>query len=309
MTEERSVLVHIGMHKTASSWLKTHVFREDPFSELLPVPEVVTKIVRPQGLDYQASSVRSLLEELLEALPVDRQACIATERLSGNPHAGSYDRYVLADRLVETVPNARVLVVFRQQADMIGSLYYQYVRRGGSCKLHEYVGGPNDRKAPLFDLEVLEYDRLVAFYVDRLGADRVLALPYELFRSDAADFVSRITAFAGAPLGAGSAAPGGRRVNKRGSLAETHVRRWLNAHLIRPKASLNQRSLNWAVLRPVDRALCAAARRAPGPLDRSLRSSQQRQIAASVDGRFVESNRRLADLVDVSLEGYGYEGV
>jgi hypothetical protein len=213
---------------------------------------------------------------------------------------------VIADRIREAIPGAHVLVVFREQQEMIASLYFQYVRRGGSCKLREYVRTPEDRKVPLFDPRVLEYDRIVGYYRDRFGPDRVLALPYEAFRSDPRSFVSSILDFMDADRGQVDELPLGTRVNKRGALTATFMRRWLNAHITRPSASLNQRSVDWKFLHPFDRALAAAAKRAPAGLERRLKEAHRQEISDFVGDRFKESNVRLEGLLGIDLATYGY---
>lgn len=128
MRARRQVLVHVGLHKTGSSWLKTHVFRAEPFVEVLSVAEAMDQVVRPPGARLPTErGGRPRGSSDSEAL---QQRCtLHRHRLSGNPHAGSYDKYVLADRLIESIPNVGFLVVFRRQQDMLASLYYQYVRR------------------------------------------------------------------------------------------------------------------------------------------------------------------------------------
>jgi hypothetical protein len=60
---------------------------------------------------------------------------VSSERLSGNPHSGGYDSAVLAERLHQVFPGARVLVMIREQRSMILSSWAQYVRVGGACLL------------------------------------------------------------------------------------------------------------------------------------------------------------------------------
>jgi len=46
---------------------------------------------------------------------------LSAERLSGNPDSGGYDSVHVAEYLAATFPEARVLIVIREQADMLVS--------------------------------------------------------------------------------------------------------------------------------------------------------------------------------------------
>ena len=85
------------------------------------------------------SSSRSLQRIVDEGLsPV-----VSFERFSGNPFSGGYDSKEIADRLVQVFPDARVLVVVREQRSMIVSTYKQYVREGGALPPSKFMLPPD----------------------------------------------------------------------------------------------------------------------------------------------------------------------
>ena len=67
---------------------------------------------------------------------------LSAERLSGNPDSGGYDSVHVAEYLAATFPEARVLIVIREQADMLVSGYERYVRNGGPGTLRQYGSPP-----------------------------------------------------------------------------------------------------------------------------------------------------------------------
>jgi len=98
------VLIHIGYHKSGSSWLQQHLFSRESagFGWLgKTAGSPVRRFVDDDPLDFDASSLRQALEPLLEGprgrglLPV-----LSMERLSGHPFSGGYDCKEIADRLV-----------------------------------------------------------------------------------------------------------------------------------------------------------------------------------------------------------------
>ncbi len=165
------VLVHIGYRKTATKWLRGVVFN-DP-----------TAGFRWLGKDPADHPVRRLLMER----PLDFDA-VALRRAFDPLH------------LRQVFPEARVLIVIREQRSMIVSTYKQYVKAGGACKLSRFLEPPPKWRVPAFDFGHFEYDRLIGHYYSLFGRDAVLALPYEQFVEDGPTFVQRIAEFAGSPI-------------------------------------------------------------------------------------------------------------
>ena len=88
----------------------------------------------------------------------------------------------LAERLRATFPEARILLVFREQRALIRSMYSQHITDGGVESLGRFLDTPEPRlgRKPSFNLAVYEFDRLIALYRQLFGPDQVLALPVEL---------------------------------------------------------------------------------------------------------------------------------
>src|SRR3546814_8368538 len=89
---------------------------------------------------------------------------------------------MIADRLRETFPDARILIVIREQRALIRSMYSQHITDGGTGTLGRFLNRPEPGlgRKPWFDPEVYAFDRLIAYYCGLFGAERVLALPFEL---------------------------------------------------------------------------------------------------------------------------------
>lgn len=297
------MLIHIGYHKTATSWLQQCYFAKHPDYAFLDDPSGIgAALVLPHDLDFNPRQARGYFDPAIEQARRDgRTPVISFERLSGNPHAGGYDSKVLADRLRATFPDARILIVIRAQVEAIGSLYRQYVRIGGLCNLAEYLNPPRDYKLPLFRLEQLCYDRLAEYYVRVFGSERVCLLPYEQFRATPEAFLGAIAAFAGVSVG--GEFPVEQRVNRGLSGPALELWRWANrydggvsVHPLRPRAprlaERLKRLATWLDAR-------AIGHRAPERL-REL-------IAEQVGGFYRDSNRRLEQRFALGLARYGYD--
>ncbi len=162
-------LIHIGYHKTGTTWLQDVVFNQSSLGYTSPWPrgEQIERIVLTKPLAYEPKPVRDWLNpELTAAQEKNLIPVLSVERFSGNPHSGGYDSTLIADRFAELLPNAKVLIITREQRAMIASCYKQHVRVGGVCSARTYLNPPilGRPRVPLFDPDFFKYDRLVAHY-------------------------------------------------------------------------------------------------------------------------------------------------
>ena len=124
---------------------------------------------------------------------------ISHERLSGQPQMGYIDSRPIADRIAATYPNAKILIVIREQRDMMLSVYKQHIMRFGKNTFdhmwRERTIREQRRPGPTYDM--FEYHLMIGYYQKLFGSDRVLVLPFEMLKKDAVSFVGEIQKFAG----------------------------------------------------------------------------------------------------------------
>ncbi len=192
-----SELIHIGYHKTASTWLQENLFDNEAsgFKRFISQREIRDKLILVNGLDFNEEEFKDYYKSLVND---DSCSVISNERLSGNPHSGGYDSKEIADRLKACFPEGKILIVIREQKDMILSTYIQYVRAGGACALHDYLEPSKRNQAimPLFNYEYFNYYRLVNYYQKLFCKKSVLVLPFELFKNEPEVFAKKISNFA-----------------------------------------------------------------------------------------------------------------
>lgn len=296
------ILVHIGYHKTGTTWFQRELFGRPPFRMPLRYRDIVETLVYPHDLVFDAARARAALDPALSAPgSAGRVRVLSCERLSGNPHSGGYDSRTLADRVRATLPEARVWIVVRNQVDAIASNYRQYVREGGTGTLAYYLKGDPPERVPSFSLLHFEYHRLVLHYRELFGPDRVLVSCYEDFARDPRSFVRAVGRFAGgeAPL---EALDFRNRANASFSDASIALLRISNAFSYYP--SMNQYPV---VNLPGRRALRGALQRWDARRPARGPSALRRRVAQRVGGRFAASNRRLAALLGRDLGEVGYD--
>jgi len=303
------LLLHIGYHKTASTWLQRRLFSDPVGNFFRPGDprELMRQIALVDDLQFDPDRTRAYFhDEIGKDLEVanDRVLVLSNERLSGNPHSGGYDSKAIADRLEHVFPGANVFIVIREQRSMIVSCWKQYVQIGGAGSMRSYIRGAGRYAVPQFRLEYFEYHRLIAHYQKLFGREKVLVLPVEMLARDRPRFVSRIADFAG------SAAPAlsdTTRENVSLSGFACTLKRRPNWILVRngvnPAAPIASPWLNDQILsasRWVDR-------RAPDPVLQAWDRWQARYATRIAGSRFANSNRETERLTGLDLAGYGYD--
>jgi hypothetical protein len=300
------LLVHIGYHKTATSWMQDVLFRPAcGYQPLMSHAEVFERISGPHPLAFDPEPARLLIAERASAAAPGLARVVSSEILSGNPFRGGQDSPETARRLQRIAPGAQILVTIREQVSMAASMYMQYVSQAGTLRVDRFFAGPLAIGHPLFDPVHLEYHRLIALYRELFGPDRVHVLTFEEFRAAPERFVMAIARIAGLPEQTPSpalAAESGRNVSSP-EYAAPFLRR-LNHFRSGPVSPDPVLDLGVGA-RLTSRGIGRAARA------ESLRRLVKRRnpvkdfVAEKFAGHFEDSNRSLAALCpDLDLRGY-----
>lgn len=298
--ERSPSLVHIGFHKTGTTWLQSGLFRSEPFNIAWDSMAIARTIVLTHTLDWCAETVRDELSRCAETeTPGSTVDVMSWERLSGSPHAGGYDSGIIAKRLHELYPEARILIGVREQRSMIEALYRQYVRDGGVASLTGYLHPRNPAEIPQFRFDHFEYDRLIRKYQELFGSDRVLVLPYERLRHDQDAFVRDICEFCEVDP---PVLPVESNMYTAYGAKTTLVKRQLNKIFVRN--SLNPAARYY--VKNHEFRFDRLDNRMPRVLDDRIRAGWRAVVGESVEGRYERSNARLAELTGLDLGGYGY---
>lgn len=303
-------LLHIGYHKTATTWLQDGLFQEPAGSFASPWTraEVAERFISVNPFEFDPLESRAFFRRGIErVLGQGLVPVLSHEQLAGNAHTGGHNSKSVADRLVAALPAARVLIVIREQLGMVSSVYKQYVRACGVASIDRYMHPPrrgNDRGIPYFDSSFLEYHRLIGYYRQLFGEDNVLVLPFESLRRDREGFVSKLVEFAGAEP------PRELSFESRNatiSNASVALKRRLNLLLVRD--TLNP-------LAPVDSFRVADGLKAffdkgdrwiPATVRRRSDERLREFISGELRGRYRQSNQLTAAMTGIDLSAYGYE--
>ncbi len=192
------LLLHIGYHKTATSWMQQRLFvPEHGYVQIARHPEVWQHVVAPHGLTFDAAGMKAVIAKGLADLPEGKVPVISSEILSGHPFFGGIGSDVYARRLKEIAPDARILVSIRSQMRILTSVYMQYLMRGGTSKPEVFFAGDPELGFYGFRAEHFEYHRLVGLYQELFGPENVHVVTQESLVRDMDGMAANLAAFAG----------------------------------------------------------------------------------------------------------------
>ena len=303
------LLIHIGYHKTATTWLQKTLFSNEELGLklLLPRKTIRNTLIIPHAFDFSAEENKELYYKEADPL-IDSNITpvISHERLSGNPHSGGYDSKELADRLAKLFPKGKILIVFREQKGAILSSYKQYIKVGGTSNIKDYLRPPQigRNRMPLFSFDYFKYDRLVNYYLNLFGTNNVLVLPFELFKEDPDEFCSKIIHFAG--QNKTSKLPYKKVVNKGLSTFSSSIIRQLNKYFV--KTTLNPNAIDFngtqkKLFKPIkliDKAI-------PKSVHKMLDKGLEKTVSEMSQSIYKDSNCKIAKMLNLDLARYGYD--
>ncbi|MCK0143088.1 sulfotransferase [Aliiroseovarius sp. F20344] len=295
MTQSTPTFIHIGIHKTGSSTLQQK-FRTHPSMYYVERADVRNAFIG-HLLDFNEAPFQAETERATEQ---GKALVMSHERLTGYPASGGFDREIIAARLAKAFPDAKILVLFREQSRWIKSFYQQYVADGGGLTLKEFLTNPQPQiyKLPAFELDYLNYHKLVSLYHNNFGAENVLALPYELMVQDFDSFTTRLNAFFGFDLQLENEV-----TNRSRPLMPLLFMRFVNG-------TIGNTQLSPGGFVPLGYLKLATKLlgKIPGArsMDKRISTRFDRLIEEKIEGYYDESNGDLEALIGMDLKPFGY---
>ena len=176
------VLLHVGYHKTGSTWLQERLFAEPGVAgfQAWDSRDLSRALVRVNPLAWDAATTRSHFRAgLAAARSRGLVTVLSSERMAGHPFTGGYDTEAIARRLAAVFPGGRVLIVIREQRDMLLSVYRAYVRDGGTADLRSFLSPRRGSPYPTFRWNYHAYHRAIALYQSLFGRAHVQTMAFE----------------------------------------------------------------------------------------------------------------------------------
>jgi len=318
-----SPLIHIGYHKTGTTWLQTKLFHQPGKGFISLTNPTVSKNdkrssdfrVFPRNFifdseknilslnEFSPERVRGLLERYkLEdsGVPV-----ISFERLSGHPSSGGFDSEKICLRLSQVFDSPKIFIVIREQKSLILSCYSQLFRRGGTLSLKDYICRPGYGTAPKFNKRFFMFNHLISLYQEVFGKENVLVLPYEMFRDEPAKFLERLGSFSGANIP--DSLPVQEKVYPRLNIFLESNLRLLNWFTWKNSAYRNYPFYMGKLFHNLDHSIRKRLRKIIPDFLENRTLDQHKQIIEQEIGDFYrESNIKTSNLIGIDLKKYDY---
>lgn len=188
-----NLTLHIGLHKTATSFLQAHLF--------------------PRLNDIENMRWRNL--EYFQRLDDAKRYLVSCEALSGFTFARRADRQKAIRVLGKMLPEARVLIVFRPHGAFVSSLYSQYLRYGGVLTVDRFFqleGSLDLQHGPIIDAGSINFRALIEDIEQSFEKRPMVVLMSDMFSSPE-QFLNDLGEFAGCDTGAALTAFANKPVN------------------------------------------------------------------------------------------------
>ena len=191
-------LIHIGYHKTGTTWLQRVLFQpENGYQQIIDHGEVFRLLIVPSNFRFDANITEEFIEKRINELEGPRIPVVSSELLSGNPFYGGRESDLYARRLREVAPEALILISIREQNSMMKSIYMQYLSRGGTMTPTQFFSEEQVIGYFFFSTNHLEFHHLLMLYHDLFGPDNVLVITQEQLATDSELVALTIAEFCG----------------------------------------------------------------------------------------------------------------
>lgn len=196
---QHQTFIHIGYHKSASTYLQQSVF------PALPVNYIFFGSKDRKYLDLIESEnavlepIVSWINSLIKIKPDYKNVVISHEELSGHPHGHkSVCPYQISDNLKKIFPNAKIIMIIRNQFEYLRSIYaFRTAIKGYEFRsFDKFVAD----EIGMGLQEHLEYQNLIEQYYNLFGKESVLVLPMEKLIHAPQDFMVKLCMFLNVPV-------------------------------------------------------------------------------------------------------------
>jgi hypothetical protein len=204
-----SQIIHIGIHKTSSTFLQTKVFPKYPKYDLITRPDTQQddffNLLQYADESFLPNSFYSSFQQKYDL--TGRNLIISDEGFSGKPLGYAYlNRSIIAQRLKRLVPGAEIVIFIRDQKDIIKSHYNSYVKMPFGVKsIEDFIwmdtsdsdhGVYNENSLTFntndyyLNVKCFEYSKLIQLYQSLF--EKVHVFLFEEMISNSSEVVKRI---------------------------------------------------------------------------------------------------------------------
>lgn len=316
----KNILIHIGYHKTGTTWLQEELFNSTEINELDTLSVTETKhstlafhfiydkdqyLLSP--FDNNEDNIKQHIEDIICSKAIDNEKTwvMSHERLSGYPSSGGFDSQSIANRIKNIFPNAKIFIVIREQVDLITSVYFQYLKEGGVKNIFDYLNTSYDGMNTSFSPHHFYFNNLIQYYSELFGKEKLIVLPYELLKNDPSNFIKELEKTVNQNINIDESSYN-VYMNKTSDYYIKYNFRRLNKYLIKSSLNNYSNSSNKWRKKIVKVIINSLSKIVPLSWDLKTKIKIQKEVKKWAGDRYIESNRELEKLINKDLKKYNY---
>ena len=187
---KNKILIHVGYPKAASSYIKRKYLSK--FSEFVIIPrnQHLNEILKNNA---DIDKIRQILPTHAGNEKEDSPLIISNEMLAGKTFWTIDGATDAAKNLNKAFPDAKILILLREQRSYIESAYKYSINNGAYLPEIDKFYSLNKEHI----LKKLQYNDFIKLYVNLFGEDNVCVLPYEMLKKNENEFRHKLTDFTG----------------------------------------------------------------------------------------------------------------
>ena len=148
-----SALIHIGLYKTASTFLQKNIFtniqNRDYIQNVDPgLCKQIKHLARQEAINHMNTGMvdsKALIEIKKSVKEHNRDLIISSESFAGHPGLLFKDYRRIALTLNKIFPEGKILLVIREQSSYLESLYKHAVKKGSTMSIDDFLNIKQNR--------------------------------------------------------------------------------------------------------------------------------------------------------------------
>ncbi len=196
------VYIHLGIHKTASTFLQKNIFpqiNDAIFLDRSLCKELKQYILYTDDFEFDSEKGKEIFNRIISEYKNYKKVIISDEEFYCNPYMGAIDRKRNLDRILSIFgQDTHFLIFIRNQNNLLLSLYSYYIKTGGTASLTDFI---SYKKYPLrVDVNYFLYDKYLKYIIEKTSLNNLQIILFEEFVENQKQTIDKICTFFNSPL-------------------------------------------------------------------------------------------------------------
>lgn len=316
---KNTITLHVGYHKTGTTYLQNRIFSSHPDINFLGMPwqndnydQIIRRLKFTHPLDFNPEAFRS---EILHEMDQDdqvkdsdsRATLISLESLHSGPEWFGSDIVQMTNRIHESFSPCKIILGIRNQWSYIVSNYNEYIIHGGKLSFKYFLNNSFNFNYALS--AKLQYDKVISMYYELFGSENVHIYLHEELLKDPVLEINQMADFMGIKEFESISITKTYASMSRCSMEIIRFMNHLLAMDFNEQYFLVGRSNLWSMREKVRRGIISLFQKLQKtgiPKRICKKSYMTEQIKNEIRSKYNSSNHMLEKILGIDLEKYEY---